>query len=68
MPARSLFNSGGSGLQAASERKGFLKFLTVFGSVIPRCLLPSAIAAIEGAIAHRHAAQFFALAHFSATL
>ena len=66
MPARSLFNSGGSGLQAASERKGFLKFLTVFGSVIPRCLLPSAIAAIEGAIAHRRAAQFFALAHTSA--
>ena len=66
MPARSLFNSGGSGLQAASERKGFLKFLTVFGSVIPRCLLPSAIAAIEGAIAHRRAAQFFALARTSA--
>ena len=59
MPARSLFNSGGSGLQAASERKGFLKFLTVFGSVIPRCLLPSAIAAIEGAIAHRYGAEFF---------
>ena len=60
MPARSLFNnSGAGGLQAASERKGFLKFLTVFGSVIPRCLLPSAIAAIEGAIAHRYGAEFF---------
>ena len=27
--------------------------------MIPRCLLPSAIAAIEGAIAHRYGAEFF---------
>ena len=59
MPGRALFNTSSAGLQAASERKGFLKFLTVFGSVIPRCLLPSAIAAIEGAIAHRYGAEFF---------